>query len=444
MNLAITRTLGAVPLAALLALPLAAADKPELIGVGAIPGTATDGSGLTGLLEDGVTPGNLVGGLGSAIAYTGYGDLYMMTPDRGPADGTTSYVDRAYVVKIDVRRSHADPAGYVVSPRILSTRLLSHGWRKFFTGKASAFDPTNSPASARLDPEGIRLARCGAGFYVSDEYGPFLYEFRPNGRRERVIDLPRKFLIDLPSANPTTELTGNAFGRQSNRGMEGLAISPDGSKLYGMMQNALIQDGGLDASASRVGLNNRIVEIDVRTGAAREFLYVLDSKSNGTNEILAVNDHQFLVLERDGKAGSSAKFKKIFLIDIAGATDIRGLKQLPTDTVPAGVTPVEKTLFLDLLDPAYGIAGASTPEKFEGMAFGPDLHDGRHLLLVTTDNDFVQTQPSYFFAFAIDPSDLQLEPQQFGGCPADCREDDARDGGSHAGDDRTRETGLYR
>ena len=57
--------------------------------------------------------------------------------------------------------------------------------------------------------------------------------------------------------------------------MEGLAISPDGTKLYGIMQSALIQDGGL-SGASRVGLNNRIVEIDVETGAVRELVYQLE------------------------------------------------------------------------------------------------------------------------------------------------------------------------
>ena len=66
------------------------------IGQGNIPGTATDQSGLTGLLEDGVTPRNLAGGFGSAIAYTGHHDLYIGTPDRGPADGATSYIDRFY------------------------------------------------------------------------------------------------------------------------------------------------------------------------------------------------------------------------------------------------------------------------------------------------------------------------------------------------------------
>jgi hypothetical protein len=73
---------------------------------------------------------------------------------------------------------------------------------------------------------------------------------------------------------------------------------------------------------------------------------------------------------------------------------------------PRVVDTVTKALFIDLLDPAFGLAGPSLPEKFEGMGFGPDLGDGRHRLIVTTDNDFMQTQSSYFYVFAISPSDL--------------------------------------
>ena len=70
------------------------------------------------------------------------------------------------------------------------------------------------------------------------------------------------------------------------------------------------------------------------------------------------------------------------------------------------MTPVSKTPFLDLLAPAYGLAGASFPEKIEGIAFGPDLADGSHLLLVTHDNDFVADSPSRIFAFSIAPPAL--------------------------------------
>ena len=40
-----------------------------------------------------------------------------------------------------------------------------------------------------------------------------------------------------------------------------LAITPDGSKLYGFMQSPLIQDGALDKDNKRIGRNIRILEV---------------------------------------------------------------------------------------------------------------------------------------------------------------------------------------
>ena len=385
-----------------------------LIGKGVISGNASDQSGLSGLLEDGVTPRNQVGGLGSAIAYTGYGSRYVAVPDRGPADGATTYIDRLYV--LDIKLSKRGLNAYDVSPVVRSTHLLRKKGSQYFTGSAAAFDATGSVESLRLDPEGVRVDRCGETAYVSDEYGPYIYEFKiASGKRVRALELPNKFLIDLPSATPGDELSKNVAGRQANRGMEGLAISPDGTKLYGIMQSPLIQDGALDAANSRVGLNARILEINVDTGAVREFLYQLDDKSNGVSEILAINDHELLVLERDGRVGKNATVKKIVKIDISSATDIRAIKQLPTSGTPGGVTPVTKSLFIDLLDSKFGIGNRDdTPEKFEGLAFGPDLDDGRHLLIVTVDNDFIGTSDNLFYAFAIDRADLPgNRPQEF-------------------------------
>ncbi len=386
------------------------------LGEGSIAGDATDGSGLTGLLEDGVTPANQVGGLGSAIAYTGRGNLYVATPDRGPADGTTSYIDRIYTLRIDVT---TNGGGYTVSPTLVSTRLMRQAPGVYFTGSAAAFDAVNSPqGSLRLDPEGVRVSQCGRSIYVSDEYGPFLYEFDlASGKRLASLPLPNKFLIDAPASDPNLELSVNLAGRQANRGMEGLAISPDGGKLFGIMQSALIQDGGLDANLKRVGTNNRIVEWDLLSGEVHEYLYQLDGKSYGVSEILAVNDHELLVLERDGKAGADAAFKKVFRIDLSGASDIRSLQKMDASGAPSGVAPVGKSLFLDFLDPAFGLAGAGFPEKMEGLAFGPDLADGRHLLIVTNDNDFKADTGNRFFAFAIDAADLPGFQAQQVGCP---------------------------
>src|SRR5262245_41023252 len=381
------------------------------LGEGSIPGTATDQSRLTDTLSTG-TPPNQYGGLGSAIAYTVVGNRYVATPDRGPADGTTSYIDRIYTIKLDIKKVGNT---YTITSTLLATRLMQNH-TQFFTGFAGAFDATNSPDSLRLDPEGVRVSACGQTAFVSDEYGPFIYEFDlASGRRRGVVPVPNKFLIDFPSANGNAELLNNISGRQANRGMEGLAISPDGTKLYGIMQSPLLQDHGLTpGTTTRVGTNNRIVEIDLGTGAIREFLYQLDLKSYGVNEILAINDHQFLVIERDGNGGNSAAFKKIFKIDITGATDIRNdvpIPSLPETSTPSGVTPVTKVAFINLLDftnPAQPpfIPQATFPEKIEGLAFGPDLADGRHVLVVTNDNDFITTQANRFFVFAIDPIDL--------------------------------------
>ncbi|HEX9449883.1 MAG TPA: esterase-like activity of phytase family protein [Burkholderiales bacterium] len=303
-------------------------------------------------------------------------------------------------------RKRTAAAATASTPRcaLRDTQLLRLEDRKFFTGSAKAFDATGSTDSLRFDPEGVRVSHCGRSVFVSDEYGPYLYEFDiSSGKRLRSVNLPNKLLVDLPSDDPNTELCKNAFGRQSNRSMEGLAISPDGSRLYGMMQNALIQDGGLDGDLKRFGLNNRIVEIDVETGATREFVYVLDKKSYGVNEIDALNDHEFLVLERDSNAGTAAAFKRLFKIGIAGASDVRDVKQLPVSGQTAGVIPVAKARFLDLLDPAHGLVGATFPEKIEGLAFGPDLPDGRRMLVVTNDNDFMAANANNFYFFAIEP-----------------------------------------
>lgn len=376
------------------------------LGAGTIPANATDDSGLTGLLEDG-TPGNRAGGMGSAIAHSGVGSHFYMVPDRGPGDGTTSWIDRVYQVEVKVTPSGP---GFTVTPTLGHTVLLSNESAAYFLGRSSAFDPTNSPASLRLDPEGLRVGPTGLTAFLSDEFGPFVYEFDLlTGTRLRSIDVAPKFLITNPSANNNNELPpGNTSGRQANRSMEGLAISPDGSKLYGLVQSPLLQDGALDGSNNRVGTNCRLIEIDLSSSTRREFLYPLSTASIGATEVLAVNDHEFLVLERDGRglnSGNTAQFKKIFTIDIAGATDISGVASLPTTEIPVGVSPVAKSLFLDVLA-ATGIPGNQFPEKLEGIAFGADLADGRHLLIVSADNDFRSNIANWFFAFAIDPGDL--------------------------------------
>ncbi len=186
-------------LAACGSLPTRADAAIELLGVGEIPGTDSDGLVLdpTTLVNPATGeefPHDRVGGLGSAIAYTGIGNRYVMTPDRGPADGTVPYLDRYYLVDIAVTPG-GSPA---VAVSVTHATLLTNQGETPFTGLASAFDATGSPASRRLDPEGTRVSPRGT-FFVSDEYGPYLYEFDAAGRRLRSLAVPAAFLIAHPS-----------------------------------------------------------------------------------------------------------------------------------------------------------------------------------------------------------------------------------------------------
>lgn len=210
----------------------------------------------------------------------------------------------------------------------------------------------------------------------------------------------------------------SASGRQGNRGMEGLAISPDGRFLFGIMQNALLQDHGLSpGTTDRLGLNNRILKIDLLTGETHEYVYVLDAinRGQGVSEILAINNHEFLVVERDNRSNlqsppQAPTRKKIYKIDLTSATDVSEIDSLPAGALPMSVVPVSKTLFIDLLDADLNLA-PTIAEKIEGLAWGPDLEDGRHVLYVVSDNDLNPSLATQIYSFAIDLSLLNFEGQ---------------------------------
>lgn len=382
-----------------------------LIGSALILADASDLSGLTGEMGPEHIPRNRLGSFGSAIAYSGVGNRYVAAADRGPSNGESDFRCRFHTFEIAINPGAPTP----VTIELIATTLLSDDAGRPFTGLASAFDPTGKTADLRLDPEGIRISAAGT-ILISDEYGPSIAEFSREGRLIRRLDVPAKFQIAKRAGDKTGELPPhNASGRASNRGFEGLAISPDGRTLFAALQSPLIQDHAVSPSSQYSGTNDRLLRVDLAAASTSELLYPLDDPGHGINEMLAVNDHQFLVIERDSLRGEASKFKHIMLVDASDATDISGIAALPRKRVPEGVKPVAKRLFLDLLDAKFGLAGPAFPEKIEGLTFGPDLPDGRHTLIVTSDNDFRKDEPNWFWVFAIDTADLPgMMPQRVG------------------------------
>jgi hypothetical protein len=390
----------------------------------------------------------MLGGMGSGLAYAG-NNTFIAIPDRGPnaapynpaVDDTASYIPRFETLHMSLAPSGSPTLPFTLTPMLTDTTLLSSESRLvygngaaaglpdgapalnavdhtfYFSGRSDNFDPTRlstSPRDARFDPEGVRVSRDGRSVFITDEYGPYVYQFdRSSGRRIRVFQLPDAFGVSHLSSVGNDEIGGNASGRVANKGMEGLAITPDGRTIVGIMQSPLLQDGGASGTVTR------IVAIDVESGRMRQFGYRLDSSKFTVSEILAVNDHEFLVDERDGKGlgdGSIAVQKKVYLIDLWGARDVSNL------TGEAALLPfaVGKTEFLDIVTAlgAKGIGPTSVPAKLEGMAFGPDVRMGnatKHTLFVSNDNDFTTDagNPNKWFVFAFDDNLLPgFEPQR--------------------------------
>jgi hypothetical protein len=453
-------------------LMFAAADPGiALIGTAFISGSASDLSGLTGSIcaldiDKNVTstciPKATLGGFGSGLASTGHDNVYVFVPDRGPFDGRTDvpYLDRFHFVQMTVDTSVAFPPAATqsnIQMTLLDTRFFQGTGNQNFVGDAYAFSTTNPLATLRFDPEGVVVGRDGT-FFVSDEYGPYIREFNRQGHLIRRILVPDKFLLTdpAPSGNQSgdldnttdaqsLELYNNTTGRQANRGMEGLAITPDGKMLVGIMQNALLQDHGVaitgpattPGSATRKGLNNRILTIDLETGTTHEYVYSVDAinQGRGVNEILAINNHEFLVLERDNRsflkaADSDPKLKQIYKIDLnkANLTDVSGIASLPQNVTGAnslateGIIAVDKVPVINMLNAAYKVNTSQTikdviAEKMEGMAWGPDLLDGHHVLFVASDNDLNTGLPTQIYAFAIDgtAAGINYQPQELPG-----------------------------
>lgn len=363
----------------------------QLLGKTSISGTASDLSSMKNLLED-KSPNNRLGGFGSAIAYTGQGNKYLLLPDRGPGDGANSYSCRFHLAEITV----STPGK--IDFKLLKTTLLKTPEGNLLTGLSKDFGPSGS----RFDPEGVRVLKNGS-ILISDEYGPSVWLFDSTGKLKHKFLIPEKFLIQNKSDHAEKEFPPfNKKGRLTNKGFEGIAISSDQKKWLASLQGSLIQDRNpTDQNLKTNGDNLRFLETSIDGKHLREIVYKMESAKNGVNEILAIGEEDYLVLERDGDAGESAGFKKIFRISTKNATDVSKILELPAPMLPVGIVPVTKTLFLDLLDPKFGLKGKDFPAKIEGLTFGPDLTDGRKLLIITTDNDFKPDEPTWIYAFAV-------------------------------------------
>ena len=299
-----------------------------------------------------------------------------------------------------------------------------------------------------VDVEGIVVDARDGSFWISDEYGPYIYHFDAVGKMIGAIQPPAAFLpirngnLSFSSNNPPYYDQGRKLkpvdptsGRANNRGLEGLTISGDGRNLYALMQGALNQEGGLTKQTER---HARLLKYDITVPSkpryAREFVVPLpfwvDPTSNtaakarkvaAQSEIFHIQNGQFFVLARDSGSGHGAsqttsQYRHIDIFDINTATDIKGTKYDCSNCSVASVdgilkpevTAAEYCSFLDFNINSelnkFGVhnGGAQDAgllnEKWESLALvpvdGKIGDDDEWFVLAISDNDFI-TQDGY-------------------------------------------------
>lgn len=425
--------------AALVALPLAAHAAPVLVNTLTVSGNAVD---ATACPVGGCTANQNRLSLGSDLYYDTFRGTFFGLPDRGPGGGVVPYETRIQQFTLGVNSTTGAISGFSVSA---TTPLLRSGVP--FNGlNPLLLSGSSANLGLSLDPEGL-VVRSNGNFLISDEYGPSVYEFAPDGTFIRAFTTPANL---TPQAGSTPNFVDGrptiTSGRQDNRGFEGLSITPDGSTLFAVLQDPLVNEGS--SNDGRRSQNVRIVAFDVATGQPKgQYVYRLESiadinaripgttndfsatqqgRSIGLSAIVALNDHEFLVLERDNRGFGAdpstllpVGSKRVYRVDVTGATDVSGISLANSNTLPSGVAPVARSLYLDI-QAALEAQGVVVPEKIEGLTIGPRLDDGRYLMLVATDNDFsvTQTGSGQQFDVCTNGTVFTTENALGGGCPA--------------------------
>jgi glycerophosphoryl diester phosphodiesterase len=144
---------------------------------------------------------------------------------------------------------------------------------------------------------------------------PSSYNGNPINEYKQFINLGVDgFFTDFPGTGFTARSTFIQEPAVANiggsGGYEGMAINPDKTKLYPLLEKTVAGDpaGSL-----------RIYEADALTGKFQGLkgLYKMDNAANAIGDMTVINANEYLVIERDNNQGDAAQFKKIFKIDLS-------------------------------------------------------------------------------------------------------------------------------
>lgn len=330
----------------------------------------------------------VVGGL-SGIDYDAKNNQYFLISD----DPSQYSPARIYTAKIDIKANKIDTVmltgvNYILQKNGQQYPKYQYGKNAKADGESVRFDPTRN----RLvwSNEGERLYRPTDTTIVQ----PALTFISLHGNFLDTVPLPKG-----------VEITKQAYGVRKNAFFEGLSYADNYKTLYASIEEPLYQDGKQAAFGYGKALT-RILKFDVASKKnTAQYAYNLgelpvkpttesDWNLNGISEILAINNHTLLVMERAwAKGHDDHTFIKLYLVDLNNAENEIDNKSF-IKTPPKAL---KKKLLFDFDALNIHI------DNFEGITFGPDLPNGHKTLIFCVDNNFSKTQVQQFFLFEVMP-----------------------------------------
>ena len=274
-----------------------------------------------------------------------------------------------------------------------------------------------------FDPESLQFAN--NRLWIGEEFGPHLLEFDLNGKLIAVHDT----LVDGKTVHspdyakltlPATPEETTDFQVRRSKGFEGMAMSPDGGKLYPLLEGALWNQE--QKTYEQLGNKHylRILEFDTATRAytGKSWKYVLENNDHAIGDFNMIDDQYGLIIERDNQEGTSAypcggkdtarcfdkpaKFKRVYKVRLTdkgvaekvGYIDLMNIgdpKKLAKKPLVNGrfVFPFFTIENVDIVDKHHIIVGNDNNLPFSSSR-EPNKADDNELILLDV-GDFLKT-----------------------------------------------------
>jgi hypothetical protein len=284
-------------------------DDPHLLGRAVLPvetyAAGPPAGSFFGTVEtNGVSfplPSQPVQGFSGIVAGRRPGE-YLAMPDNGFGTEANSrdFLIRAYYLTPDFKTAHggtgavavgefiqfADPDGRYPYPLERADRLLTGG---------------------DVDPESIQRDHRG-DLWLGDEFGPWILHFDAAGLLlEAPIHLPDGL---VSPSHPTSGSTPTVAG---SRGIEAMAISPDGGELVVVLEGAVPGD---PAASRRIYRYDTVTETWTRLADYRVTAPVGSEGARFVADAQALDGHRLVVIERDNGSGATANYRRVYEIDL--------------------------------------------------------------------------------------------------------------------------------